>query len=286
MAETTLLVIIDPFQDEQPALVRAVDIVTLQGGHIHAFCCVYQEDLSSFSSRKDAKRLTLQVAEQKVQGLLAPLRRQGIAVSSEVIWNQEWFQSAVHASSRVGADLVIKSTFAHAGGYRKLSKRSDYYLLRNSACPVLLTKSAESQRLQTILAAVAVEDGDHEHDSLNNRIVAQSKRLRRVTGAELHLVAALEGNPDVAALLNLLVDEEQEKLSDQQLISERFGVEADHIHVDFGSAAAVITATAQSMQASIVVVGCLARKGIKGALLGNTAEKIIDALPMDILAIN
>jgi hypothetical protein len=44
--QLTLFVIIDPTREEQPALVRAADIANIMGGHIHAFCAVYDDDLS------------------------------------------------------------------------------------------------------------------------------------------------------------------------------------------------------------------------------------------------
>ena len=37
---------------------------------------------------------------------------------------------------------------------------------------------------------------------------------------------------------------------------------------------------------SIVVMGTLARRGIKGKLIGNTAEKLLDILDADMLTVN
>lgn len=282
MSNDTLFVIIDPTQDQHPALVRAVDIVKQMGGHLHIFCCDYRTDIGAFASKSDAKRQTLQQASAMVNQLIAPLKQQGISVASEVVWNQYWDQSAVHAAARVGADLLITSKVLASVA----AKRSEHYLLRNSSCPVLLVKSNQSQALQTVLAAVAIEAGDNEHDALNNRIVSTANRICRATGAELHLVTALVGTLDVAGILDLPLDEDEEIANDTALIEKRFGVSFNRIHAQSGAPDKVIIDTAKRLQAQLAVIGTHGRKGIKGVLIGNTAEKILKQLDIDILVIN
>lgn len=286
MTTSTLFVIIDPTRETQPALVRATDIARQMGGRLHVFCCDYveKEDLGRFKSRADAKKQTLAKSRELVEQLVAPLRKAKISVSTEVIWNQGWYQAAVHAAAREAADLIIKSTYSRKGSHHPLNERSDFYLIRNSTCPVLLTKSGISHRLQKVLAAVAIEKTYKEHDSLNNRIVAQARRITRAAGAELHLVAALQEQPDLRKLLNL--DKDDAEGSSQTLIAQRFGVDAEAVHVKRGAPEKVIVKAAKDLEVQAVILGTKARKGLKGALLGNTAEKILDKLDVDILVIN
>lgn len=288
MSVSTLFVIIDPTRKEQPALVRAVDIAQQVGGHLHVFCCNYveDEDLVNFRSKSDAKRTTLKNAKAFVEELVDPLRGQGLSVSTEVIWNSGWYQAAAHTSAREGADLIVKSSFSHKGIGHLLHERSDFYLIRNAACPVLMTKSGKSQKLEKVLAAVAIDEKYEEHGTLNNRIVSEARKLARAADAELHLVAALEHVPDLPGLLNMLIDEEQSKQTEEELIAERFGVDSAHVHVEKGNAADVIVNAARSLAPQALILGTKARKGLKGALLGNTAEKIVDQLELDILVIN
>src|SRR5690606_12310825 len=117
MAGPTVFVILDPTQETQPAWVRAVDIATQTGAHLHVLCCDYVEDadLVKFKSRSDAKRKTLKKAKEFVEALIAPQKKKGLSISTEVIWNSGWYQAASHASSRVAADMIIKSSYAHKG---------------------------------------------------------------------------------------------------------------------------------------------------------------------------
>ena len=93
MASSNLFVIIDPTREAQPALVRAVDIARQMGGHLHIFCSDYveKEALVKFKSRSDAKKQTLKKTKDFVENLVAPLRQEGLSLSTEVIWNQGWY---------------------------------------------------------------------------------------------------------------------------------------------------------------------------------------------------
>lgn len=286
MNRLTLFVIIDPTMEEQPALIRAADLANIAGGHIHAFCAVYEDDLYSYASRRDAKYKVRHRAIDRVDNLINPLVNDQVTVDKEVMWNEHWYQSAVHACARLGADVMIKSTYAHGKSFAGLRKRSDYYLLRHSSCPVLLTKIAKSCGYQSVLAAIAIEDGDHRHNELNNLVISQARRICRTTGAELHVVAALEGRPDIAGLLNIIVDEEEEELQSEQLISVRFGIDSEKIHLDYGSPEHVIMGAIKKTSPQLLVLGTVARTGISGAVLGNTCEKLLDRLSNDILVVN
>lgn len=286
MSQLNLFVIIDPTMEAQPALVRATDLANLAGGHIHAFCSVYEDDLSSYDSRRDAKFKVRHQAMEKVDGLIKPLVNDQVTVDKEVIWNEHWYQSAVHACARAGADIMIKSTYAHGKNLAGLRKRSDYHLLRHNSCPVLLTQTVKPCRYQRVLAAVAIEEGDHRHDELNNLVISHARRICRMTGAELHVVTALEGNPNIAHLLDILIDEDDEKPSTEQMINARFGIETDKIHLEYGPAKQVIVDTVKQTAAQLLVMGTVARAGISGAVLGNTCEKVLDHLSIDILTVN
>lgn len=286
MSRLTLFVIIDPTKDQQPALVRAAEIANIEGGHIHAFCAVYEDDLSRYASRRDAKYKVRHHAMDKVDDLIKPLVNDQVTINKEVIWNEHWYQSAVHASARVGADFMIKSTFTHKKSLNVLRKRSDYYLLRHNSCPVLLVQSAKPCRYQRVLAAIAIEDGDNRHDNLNNLVISHARRICRISGGELHVVAALNGNPDIANLLGIWLDGDDEKPPGEHLISSRFGIEPEKIHLDYGPAKQVIVEVAEQTATQLLVMGTIARAGISGAVIGNTCEKVLNQLSIDILTVN
>lgn len=286
MAHTRkLMAIIDPTTDEQIALDRAVRLAVDTNGMIHAFCCIYlsEEEMADSPSRKDAKHQELTKLQQWLDELAKPIIDQGISIATEAYWNENWYDSSCHAAARHGASMIIKNSIPHSTLARKLSRTSDYTLLRYAPCPVLLTKSDDDWINGRILAALAIDKQDPEHDLLNNSIVTEAQRLAQATGFDLHLVASHYERADIATVLNILSDEDT---SFEDVIAERYGVPSGHVHIKEAQAKEAIIDTAKEVGADVLVMGTIARKGIKGALLGNTAEKVLDELDIDILTVS
>lgn len=284
MVPTTLFVVIDPTTDSQRALKRAEQLAVDTSARLHLFCCEYQEDLSQFNSRKDAKHDVLQRTRELLESLAAPLRKEGLAVTTEAYWNQDWQSSIIRAASRIGADLILKSSQYHSYLQRHLQRTSDFTLLRKATCAVLLVHDDQPWVEQRLLAAVTLDTDDPEHDLLNNEIITEAQRLAKSTQSQLHCVTAIDPAADLADVLKLLEDDTLTSHEDK--ISERFGIAPERVHIERGQADEVISHTARDLRVDAVIIGTVARKGVKAMLLGNTAEKILDRLEMDLLVVN
>ncbi len=57
------------------------------------------------------------------------------------------------------------------------------------------------------------------------------------------------------------------------------------LHIEEGPADVLIPFTASKLNAVLTVIGTVARTGISGALIGNTAEVILDTLDSDVLVL-
>lgn len=285
MSTLTYFVIIDPTQDQQPAVQQALQMALKTGASLHLFCCDYLTDLNDFPSRRLAKQSVIKQTRKRLTELAKPLLDQNVSVSCEAYWNQDWHRAVLQASSRQGADLIFKTTKPHSKIKRAFSKTSDILLLRLANCPVLLTKTGSPWQNNRILAAVAIEsDDDSAHDQLNNKIIAEAQRLAKHTGAELHLVAAINTNQPLAELLQLSPDDEPQ--SGEDAVAERFGVAAANIHLQQGDAKTVIKQVAERLQPDLLILGTVARQGLRGLVVGNTAERVLDELSVDLLTIN
>jgi universal stress protein E len=69
-------------------------------------------------------------------------------------------------------------------------------------------------------------------------------------------------------------------------LAEDAGVEYHRLYADEGRAEFVIGQLADNLNADLVVVGTHARAGLKGMLLGNTAERLVHHLTTDVLTIH
>jgi nucleotide-binding universal stress UspA family protein len=206
---------------------------------------------------------------------------------------------------RNGYDLLIKSA-ENPSYLDRVFGSDDMHLLRKCPCPVWLTHSVEKPNYQCILAAVDFdpEEPDIVEQSLNQQILELASSLALSDFATLHLVHAWEApgertvrswsdNPEVAAMgyvesVRSSHQRELDRLGEQ--LKARLGTEAyDYLsprfHLRRGPAARIIPETAEQLQADLVVMGTVARTGIAGLLIGNTAETILEQLKCSVLAI-
>jgi universal stress protein E len=62
-------------------------------------------------------------------------------------------------------------------------------------------------------------------------------------------------------------------------------IDAKHVHQLPGSTKDLLPTFARTQDADVVVMGALARWGLRRMVIGSTAEKVLDHLPCDILIV-
>ncbi|MDH3761103.1 MAG: universal stress protein [Gammaproteobacteria bacterium] len=282
--KTRLFVIVDPTASHQVALVKALLIAKLADCEIHAFLCVYQ-DISkgdAYDSRHDFKHSTLAEAKQWLDEQLEPCKVAGLSFSKEVVWNQRWVDAAMHSIAKSGCDLVIKSSFHHSKSRRFYRATSDFKLMRYCACPILFAHQTQEWQSNKVLACVDLESTDSKHARLNGVIARDARAIADIVGMDLYIAAAHKGDIDVD---NLPIKGQGHQLDMRQL-GELYGVDESRIFLRRGDTIATLKGVCDELDPSIVIMGTLARTGIKGKLIGNTAEKLLDLIDADVLTVN
>jgi len=281
---TRLFVITDPHADQQAALIKALLIAGLADCEVHAFLCIYRDIAESgeYASRKDFKHRSIKEARQWLAEQLRPLDTAGVPHTSEVVWNSDWCTSALHAIARSDCDLVIKSSHHHSRAKRFFSKTSDYSLMRGCACPVLFVHHEQEWESNRVLACVDLESRDPGHLRLNKAIFRDAQAFANIVAMDLYVAAAFSGplNPDNPPLRELRPATIVEKLA------SFYGLETSRICLREGEKIATLSSICDEIDPSVVVVGTLARSGMEGKLVGNTAEKLLDLTRADVLTVN
>jgi universal stress protein E len=268
MAFTNIFVVYDPTRETQPAFARASAIAQRIPVKIHVFACIHTE-IPRSEGRSAHIKASLAQQKQVLDYITAPLLAQGIDATTEVEWDKDWYQAVVRASMRNSADVVLKSSFKHRPSQRMLRKTSDWTLIRECLCPVLLVKENSSADVRKVLAAIDIRKDNTAHQALNRHIVDFSRKVLDINNAEVHFINAFQaakGSPDLKALVNYC------------------GVDSDKIHIRPGDADDVIVSGAKNLNANLVVVGNSARSGLAARIRGNTVEKVLDRLQCDILS--
>ena len=182
-----LFVVYDPTRSKQPALEKAVSIAEETSAKIHVFACIFSEIAAPGDSSVEVTRL---IAEQQslLDEVLRPLIDSGIKVSTEVEWDKDWYQAVVRASSKNAADMVLKSSYKHSSPKRLLNRTSDWIVMRECLCPVLLVKGRKPREIPRVLAAIDITARKESYARLNQKVVAVGKDIMKREKAEVHVV--------------------------------------------------------------------------------------------------
>ena len=281
---TKLFVIIDPESSHQVALVKALLIAKLGNCHIHAFMCVYSElkDNPQASSRKGLKLQSLAEAEARLKELLEPCDTCDVPYTTEIVWNKRWYEMLLHSIAKSGCDLVIKSSIHHSKAKRFFSRTSDYTLMRYSPSPILFTHQSQEWHSDKILACIDLESEDQQHTRLNNVIIRNARAVAEIIGMDLCIASVYENSIDETRF-PIKVDTSR---GIEKELAKLYGVEPGNLYLRQGATVEALVSISKEIDPSILIIGSIARTGIRGKLIGNTAEKLLDAVDADVLTVN
>jgi len=281
---TKLFVIIDPESTHQVALVKALLIAKLGNCHIHAFMCVYADlkDHPEASSRKGLKHRTLEDAESRLKELMEPCDLCDVPFTTELIWNSQWYEMVLRSVAKSNCDLVIKSSIHHSKAKRFFSKTSDYTLMRYCSCPILFAHKSQEWSSDKVLACVDLESDDPQHTRLNNVIIRNARAVADIIGMDLCIASVYKKEID-GSRFPIEVDAAHDI---NKKLARHYGVEPESMYLRQGAAAETLIDICKETDPSILIIGSIARTGISGKLIGNTAEKLLDAVDADVLTVN
>jgi nucleotide-binding universal stress UspA family protein len=174
-----------------------------------------------------------------------------------------------------------------------------------------MVKPETKEAYQRILAAVDVDDNYlpdelETRQAMNNMVMEIAGALAVSEFAELHVVHAWEAIGESAMRDGAFLSQPEQDINDyveqirthharrlDELMREtgaKLGPDAmdylkPQLHLLKGSARKEIPALARRLQVDCIVMGTVARTGIRGFIMGNTAETILGQIDCSVLAI-
>ncbi len=184
-------------------------------------------------------------------------------------------------------DLVVKA------GHRSeqlFYTPTDWQLIRTLQCPLLLTTAQPPRKQAAVLAAVDLQNRSSTQQQLNVAVSGFASRIARHQQASLHLVQVLPVNPvlqdlDLASPAGVLQKSAPDAIQALTVFAEQQQLADVRLHVLAGQVDQQIRQLSHQLKAGLVVLGSIGRQGLAGALLGNTAEQVLQHLHTDVLII-
>lgn len=296
-----ILVVIDPTTDKQKALERAIDLATSINAsgnkvNVSAFLSIFDfsyemTTILSSDERDVMRQSVIKDKELWLESLINDLNPT-IEINSQVVWHNRPFEAIVERVIKENYDLVIKGTHQHDKFKSVVFTPTDWHILRKCPCPVLLVKEHKWPSNGNILAALNVGSDEAEHHSLNMKITKEAKQLAQLIQGNVHLVNSFPGTPvniaiEIPEFNSNEYNDTMLKHHEQAMITHanKFDISVVNTHVEEGLPETVIEQVATKIDAELVILGTVGRTGISAALIGNTAEHVIDQLNCDVLAL-
>lgn len=287
-----IFVVADRDDKQQLALRAALDLVRGTAatisftGFVHDPIVEQPKLMAATAARKLRSNM---ISERKRTLAEAAVRHaaSGVQIESEVVWAKDigaWIKENVDRRTH---DVLIKSGHRSEGVFYT---PTDWQLLRECPIPVLIARDRVRKSAGRVLATVDLGSEESVQKALNRRVLAVAADLAQRLGAELHVLYAIPVSV-LAQDLDLVDGRALERrvrrslATDVAALAAEYGIPAKHVTLRAGPPERVIDGVASKLKASLVVMGTLGRKGVKGRLLGNTAERVLHANRSNVLAL-
>ena len=294
-----IMVIIDPTSEtEQPCLQRAEHLAQYYpDARFTLFLCDYIPALDGgllFNNEllNSARHTLLGHREKLLDRLASQLRARGHTVNTSAVWGKRFERHILKAIHEQQPDVVLKTGQRHALLKRLLLSNSDWFLIRYCPAPLWLVKQPDSG-LRNIGASV---DPLHDADkpaALDRKIVQTAQALAGVTGARVQALHCYNPLPQTLTFDTGLV-------ADYDGYAEQIRQHHATAFVEFANASGLAADQQQLLKrypeqsipqfaadnnVDLLVLGAISRSRMENALIGHTAERLLDEVPCDMLII-
>jgi len=301
MSETVLTIIeLDNYPEEVVA--RASWLATLMNCDIELLLC---DPTTSFLSEifiisSEVRDLAEDIEDAQERALLDLAKiaeASGLKVTTHTSHERPVADAVISRAMDIDPMFVVKGTHYHSPAERATFADTDWQLMKKLDYPLWFVKPVAWKDEPVIVAAI---DPTHEKDRearLDRLIVETAQSLASASDGRVELVHTYQRLVEIGSRamktfkpVKLPIDELDKKIRDEHrkaldAFARETGVADENVHQLPGRAHELLPMFAQTHGASLMVMGALSRGGITRRYIGNTAARVLDHLPCDILVV-
>jgi universal stress protein E len=293
-----LLAVKDPFAPSTAAINKAIQLASALDASLELFHSITTQIYMGLDLQMEElqglKEARLQQHHARLEVLAKRGREAGVDTVTSVEWDYPPHEAVTRQALKSKADLIVAECHQGRRIAPLLLHVTDWELLRYSPVPVLLVKSRRPYTKPVILAAVDPTHANAKPTRLDDEILAAAGALEAAFKGELHVVHSFVPVPADVQPSELVAPDATRRLEVRARAHARARLEKalgkvrvarDRRHLLSAHPLNAIPPLARKIRSDIVVMGAISRSGLKRLLIGNTAERIIDDLPCDVLVV-
>ncbi len=291
-----ILVATDTRLEEHPIVEEAAEVAVHNGASLKIVDVVPDFPWTVRLTMKDHQHMAELMRDEKqakLDALAAQIRERGVNVETRVLHGKTSV-AVIREVMRAAHDLVLR---IHKG---KQSRRQGFFgntgirLMRKCPCAVWLINPSRV-KFQHVLGCVDTSTEDTLDAELNNRVFELAKSISHYHGGFFSIVHAwsvwnelfLQRRMDPDEFAKLVKrNHDQTEMHLEKFLKEHGSHAADdNVHLIEGEPADVIPRFARKNDVDLVVMGTVARSGVSGVVMGNTAEQMLNRMECSVLAL-
>lgn len=294
----------DPVSEPQPSLIRAMSLTKNNQAELTVlFILPKLPPREANISEQELKEKILAQEQKHLQKLISTSQK-NVTVKFEFRIGKKHVET-IRSVAANDFDLVVKDT-DDVSWLDRFIGSDDMHLLRKCPSPVWLMKNETKDSYDKIVAAVDFDTSSDDscNEELNDTITTLASSLAISGFASLHIVNAYDV-PE-AGYISLWADQPEvikSKMFDAEYqirlhkmnmllagLKKKIGEESFKYlsptpHLIQGTPGREIPKLVEELKADLVVMGTVARTGLAGVVIGNTAETLLNQIKCSILAI-
>ena len=224
--------------------------------------------------------------------LAQPLRDNGITVTTEARWGKPLHTMILQRISELKPDMVLRDATTHNLLQRLFFNNTSWQLIRQCPVPLWLVREGEWKGERICAAVDPVHSADTEA-LLDHKLVKSTLYLAQTLDMQadyMHSYAPLPRTMVFDSELVAAYDQYAERSAKQhrdafEKLMVNYPVEKANRHLLEGFPEEVIPSFVEERGVDLLVMGAISRSNLENALIGNTAERVLEAVQTDLLVI-
>jgi nucleotide-binding universal stress UspA family protein len=291
-----ILVIPATLSADDPAIARAARLARSNGARLTVAWPMDEGNGSGVTL--DLQRDIIEGLQEELEQVVRPIREMHLPVETMVLVGRP-FTTIITQVLRHAHDLVIKTARGRQLFRSLFFGTTALHLLRKCPCPVWIVHPQPKTLAGGILAAVDPDTTDPAVLQVNNTLMELATSLALFEKMPLHVAHAwtvpyedmirhspwLKVSRTTPDTYSQEIEERHRQRLDALLARYKSLVPTLTVHFVKGLAEDVIPELAKALKVEVIVMATLARSGVPGLLIGNTAENILGQVSCSVLTV-
>lgn len=245
---------------------------------------------SDFESMRE---LYAKEKQDRLDSLAAPLRDKGMEVTTRVLTGKTSVE-VIRDVLREKHDLVMAVAKGKGSSRKGFFGYTALDLLRNCPSAVWLVTKDSVEKINHVLGCVDVSSDQAVDAELNDKVYELTSSISQFHQAQYSILHAwrmqdeslLSSRLSKSHVAEFVEDHRKatKKHMDEFLKKHGSSVDSENVKLVKGRAPETIETFVRDNAVDLVVMGTVARSGLAGKLIGNTAEQILDRIECSVLA--